>query len=365
MTWLSLILIFGILSVLSFCKAISRKNFVRLTYIFLIVFALFYEPSQSADMYRFREALIYIKVNGAAAAYRDLWYIYENSQLFFKIMVLLSRIPTFLFFPICLMSTYGLALAIFFDATKDAELSQYQFGIVFSFFVCCVNFGIVFSIVRFFMAYFWGVLGIYIWFKPGVKKWIKILSVLLIVSSTFIHTAGFMVPLIWILSMLLQIKGLRVFAVLIPFSMSYFEQITQFAGKIFGGASLYGVITDKFYSYAGNNYADMTSRARLFYYQILAVIVIIFLITKLLKRENAQHRSFNSFYMILLLISVAFIPNNTLFFRMIQVTLTMSPIYMALNVRSFSKSQFTQLIVVVECMTMLFFYGRLSTYYYL
>jgi len=363
--WLFLMLIFGTLSSLSFCKAISRKNFIRLTYVFLIVFALFYEPSQSADMYRFREALIYIKVNGAAAGYRELWYIYENSQLFFRIMVLLSHIPTFLFFPICLLLTYGVALAIFFDATRDAKLTQYQFGMVFSFFVCCVNFGIIFSIMRFFMAYYFGIVGIYIWLKPGLKKWLKALSVVMIFSSVFIHTAGFMVPVMWILTLLFHVKWLRIFAFLIPFSMSFIEQIVQITGKIFGDVNLYSVITDKFYSYAGNNYDDMTSRARLFYYQILAVILIVLFVTKLLKRENAQHRSFNYFYMILLLITVAYIPNKTLFFRMIQVTLTMTPIYMAYNANSFSKSQIIQFIMLTECVAMLFFYGFLSTYRYL
>lgn len=365
MTWIFLIAIFGGLSILSFNKSIARRDFIWLTYITLIIFAIFYQPSERADMYRFREALIYIKEYGADAGYRELWYIYENSQIFFGIMVALSHLPTFMFFPICLMATYGIALAIFFDATKSVKLTRYQFGMLFSFFVCCVNFGIVFSIMRFFVAYYIGVAGIYIWFKHGRKTWLKIFSAVLIISSTFIHTAGFMVPVIWLLVMFYHIKWVRAVGALIPFAMLFSDQIIQFTNGIFGSVSLYNVIVQKFYRYTSYNYEDMAGRTRLFYYQILAIILIIVFMTKLLKRESGQFQSFGHFYMILLLLTIAYIPNETLFFRMLQVTLSMTPVYMALNVKSFSRSGAIQVVMLAECAIMLMFYGRLSTYFYL
>ena len=365
MTWIFLITIFGFLSVLSFGTALSRKDFIRITYFVLIIFALLYEPSQGADMYRFRDALIYMKENGADAGYRDLWYIYENSKLFFLIMVLLSYLPTFLFFPICLMMTYGIALSIFFNATKHVHLNQYQFGMLFSFFVCCVNFGIVFSIMRFFMAYFIGVAGIYLWFMSHEKRWIKLFSLVMIGSSTFIHTAGFMILIIWLLVLFCHIKWVRGLAILIPFSMTFSEQIIQFSDRVFGNISLYNVIVNKFYSYTSNNFEGMTDRSRLFYYQLFGIVLIIVVINKLLKRENEQFHPINYTYIILLLLTIAYIPNKTLFYRMLQVTLAMTPVYMVFNEKSYSYSRLIQTVMLMECITMLMFYGRLSTYYYL
>lgn len=365
MTWLVLLFIFGGLSLLAFSGKLSRKQIKVITYVALILFAFFYEPSWRADMYRFRDALVFMKNYGTDAAYKDLWFIYENSQAFFGIMVVLSHLPLQLFFPIALLSTYGIALAIFFDITDSLELTKYQFALVYSFFLCCVNFGIVFSIMRFFMAYLIGLAGIYLWFKKDATVRRRAVAAVMIFSSTFIHTAGFLISVVWIMTILYHIKPVRILSVFIPFSMLFADRIIKFTDGVFGGVSLYETIVEKFFSYSEGNYEGMFSRARIFYYQLLLFIGIFFLITKLLGYENAEYIPFNIVYMLILLFTVAFIPNETLFFRTLQILFMLTPMYFAVNKGLLQRSNFMQAWMLGECGIMLLFYGRLSTYYYL
>ena len=365
MTWLVLILIFGGLSLFAFSGRFSKRQMKTITYVVLVLFAFFYEPSWRADMYRFREALEYMKEYGYEAAYADLWYIYENSQAFFGIMVVLSYLPIQLFFPIALLSTYGIALAIFFDITDSLELTKYQYALVYSFFLCCVNFGIMFSIMRFFMAYLIGLAGIYMWFRKGATIRRRFLAVAMIISATFIHTAGFLISAVWILTLLCYFKPMRIIAVIIPFSMLFVEGIVNVTGSVFGDISLYNTIVDKFFHYSSHNYEEMFSRTRLFYYQLLTFIVIVYLITKIFKYENKQYVAFNIVYMLMLSFTIAFIPNETLFFRTLQILFALSPMYFAVNKELLARSRVMQIGMLGECVIMLIFYGRLSTYYYL
>ena len=365
MTWVFLILIFGGLSFLAFTKRFSVKQIQIITFFSLILFAFLYEPSAQADIYRYKEAFIYMKEWGPDAAYAKLDYIYENSKAFFGIMVLLSYLPTALFFPVILLGTYGIALAIFFDIVRPLNLSKHQFAIVFSFFLCCVNFGIVFSIVRFYMAYLIGLAGIYMWFrkKTGIGR--RLLAAVMIISAIFIHTAGFLITVIWIFTILHYIKPIRIFSIFIPFSMLFADRIAHFAGGVFGASSLYNFIVDKFFNYSESNYEAMLSRTRLFYYQLLAFIVVVLLVIKLLKLEDKRYVSFNAIYMFFLLFTIAFIPNVTLFFRILQILFVLTPMYLAVNKELWVRSPVLQLCLMGECGLMLMFYGRLSTYYYL
>ena len=365
MTWLVLIMIFGGLSLFAFSGRFSKRQLKTITYVVLVLFAFFYEPSWRADMYRFREALLFMKEYGTEAAYSDLWYIYEDSQVFFGIMVVLSHLPIRLFFPIALLSTYGIALAIFFDMTESLELSQYQYALVYSFFLCCVNFGIIFSIMRFFMAYLIGLAGIYIWFRKGATIGKRLLAVIMIFSATFIHTAGFLIPAIWILALLCRFKPMRIIAVIIPFSLLFADTIINITGGIWGGISLYDTIVNKFFSYSSHNYEEMFNITRLFYYQLLAFIAIVFLITKSRKYENKQFAAFNTMYMLVLSFTIAFIPNETLFFRVLQILFVLTPLYFATNKELLVRSKIMQIGMLGECVIMLIFYGRLSTYYYM
>ena len=359
MTWLVLILIFVGLSLFAFSGRFSKRQMKTITYVVLVLFAFFYEPSWRADMYRFREALEYMKEYGYEAAYADLWYIYENSQAFFGIMVVLSYLPIQLFFPIALLSTYGIALAIFFDITDSLELTKYQYALVYSFFLCCVNFGIMFSIMRFFMAYLIGLAGIYMWFRKGATIRRRFLAVAMIISATFIHTAGFLISAIWILTLLCYFKPMRIISLIIPFSMLFAEGIIKVTSSIFGNVSLYNTIVDKFFSYSSENYEGMFGRTRLFYYQLVLFIAIVFLITKILKYENKQFAAFNTMYMLMLSFTIAFIPNET------QILFALSPMYFAVNKELLARSRVMQIGMLGECVIMLIFYGRLSTYYYL
>lgn len=365
MTWLFLIFIFGGLSFLAFTKRLSVKQLKIITFLALILFAFLYKPSPEADIYRYKEALLYMQERGPDAAYSELWYIYENSQAFFGIMVLLSYLPSSLFFPVTLLCTYGIALAIFFDIVGSLNLSKYQFAMAFSFFLCCVNFGIVFSIVRFYMAYLIGLSGIYMWFRKNAGIGRRLLSAAMILGAIFIHTAGFLITLIWLLTLLYHIKPIRILAVFIPFSMLFADRIVSWTGGIFGGSSLYNVIVEKFFDYSADNYESMLSRSRIFYYQLLAFIVIVFLAIKLMKCEDNRYVSFNAIYTLFLLFTIAFIPNVTLFIRTLQILLVLTPMYLAVNKGLWTKSPILQLGMVGECGLMLLFYGRLSTYYYL
>ena len=132
MTWIILITIFGGLSLLAFTGKFSKKQIKVLTYTALIVFAFIYEPSPKADMYRFHESILFMKRFGSDAAYERLSYIYENSQAFFVIMKIFSYLPISLFFPVALLSTYGVLLAIFFDFTDNFDFIEYYVVVVFT-----------------------------------------------------------------------------------------------------------------------------------------------------------------------------------------------------------------------------------------
>ena len=167
------------------------------------------------------------------------------------------------------------------------------------------------------------------------------------------------------MTLLYHIKPIRILAVFIPFSMLFADRIVSWTGGIFGGSSLYNVIVEKFFNYSANNYESMLSRTRIFYYQLLAFIVIVFWLTRMLKCENSRYASFNSIYMLFLLFTIAFIPNATLFVRTLQVLLVLTPMYFSVNKELWAKSPILQLGMVGECGLMLLFYGRLNTYYYL
>ncbi|MBQ2897472.1 MAG: hypothetical protein IJE46_04005 [Clostridia bacterium] len=360
-----MITIFGGLSLLAFTGKFSKKQIKVLTYTALIVFAFIYEPSPKADMYRFHESILFMKRFGSDAAYERLSYIYENSQAFFVIMKIFSYLPISLFFPVALLSTYGVLLAIFFDFTDNFELTKHQFAMIYSFFLCCLNFGIVFSIMRYFIAYCIGIAGIYIWFRKGTGFLGRAFSLFMIIVPTYIHASGFIILLMWLLIIFYHIKSVRILSVFIPFLMAFSEKVISITDRFFRSIPLYRFIVDKFLRYSEENFVDMFNRTRLFSYQLLAFIVISFIVIKISKYENKKYIAFNIMYMLVLLFTIAYVPNNTMFFRMFQILIAMTPMYFAENNAVFSKSNGMQLFMLAECVTMLCFYGRFSTYFYL
>lgn len=367
-TWLVMCLMFVTLSCLAFFvknNNASRRNYIIFTYAVLMLFAFFYQPSVSADIFRYKEALEYMKTMGAENAYDHLWYIYENSQIFFLLMRMFSFFPTVVFYPCCVTLTYCVFLFFFYDSCKASQLSQAQFGIALSCLLCCVNFGIITSIVRFFIAYCLGFLGIYLWFlrKNGFFK--KIFLIILIVMPTFIHSSGFLILVIWIACLLYQIQKLRPLALLFPFTMNFSTYIISFTNRIFGNNSLYLFIVEKFYQYSEKNYQDMFTRTGMFYILLFSLVLVLILYAKIRRKEVSQSEKFNSLYLIVALLVLGFLPNSTIFRRTLQLLLALTPMYLIRNKLLAKTNTAVPCVVLAICGVVLAYYSRFTTYYYM
>ncbi|MDO4620843.1 MAG: hypothetical protein Q4B09_09520, partial [Lachnospiraceae bacterium] len=241
---------------MAFFRLFPVKYYIVLSTFLLLVFAFRYQPSTLSDIYRYRESFVYMKTYGITAAYDRLWYVYEGSMLFYYLMVGMSYLPFVLFVPVCIAVTYGVAMWIFFDAVKQAKLTKDEFSILFIFFICCVNFGMIFSILRFYLAYIWGFAGIYIWFQKERKTFYRILAAALMASSIFLHSSGFMIPVIWLLIEFYHFRAVRAASLLIPLTLFFINPLISVLNRFLGGISLYHLIVNKYYSYAGKSYAE-------------------------------------------------------------------------------------------------------------
>ena len=108
MTWIVLFIVFGGLSLLSTkIKPTQRKLLIRITYIVLLLFSIIYSPSSLADIYRYKEELLYMKSYGAAASALHLRYIYDYSTGFLVFMRIMSLMPTWMFIPVTMITCSG------------------------------------------------------------------------------------------------------------------------------------------------------------------------------------------------------------------------------------------------------------------
>ncbi|MDO4621111.1 MAG: hypothetical protein Q4B09_10900, partial [Lachnospiraceae bacterium] len=83
------------------------------------------------------------------------------------------------------------------------------------------------------------------------------------------------------------------------------------------------------------------------------------------QRNPSKQNSMDHFYIVFLLLTTAYLTNEALFLRYIQLLLILTPVYFALNKELYTDNMVLQSGMLAESAVMLMFYGRLSTYYYL
>lgn len=365
LTWIALFLIFCTFSLLSLKIApAQRKLLIKITYFSLLLFSILYKPSSLADIFRYKEELNYMKTYGAAASALHLRYIYDYSVGFLLFMRMMSILPTWMFIPVSMTLTYGILLYMYSDSVNIEGVTSKEFGISYSFLLCCTNYGIVTSNMRFCLAMSLGFLGIYFWYKNNNEKLIKrALYIVLIVIPVFLHISAFIIPLMWILSLLYHIKWIRVFSLVLPFVLSFADRITSFLSPIFGSNDTFNFAVDKFERYSALNYS-LFERTRLVYYLILLCILGALLYAKIRKLEDDQ-QPINNIYVVLALIVIGFIPIRALFYRSIQYLIALTPVYWIRNRLASRFSTAFCLFLFLICMFVLLYYTRFSTYYYM
>lgn len=365
MTWIVLFIVFGGFSLLSTkIKPTQRKLLIRITYIVLLLFSIIYSPSPLADIYRYKEELLYMKSYGAAASALHLRYIYDYSTGFLVFMRIMSLMPTWMFIPVTMTLTYGILLYMYSDSLNIEDVSYNEFGLSYAFLLCCTNYGIVTSNMRFCLAMSIGFLGIYLWYKNNNRRFVKkIPYIVLIVIPVFLHLSAFIIPVMWVFSLLYHIKWIRIFSLLLPFVLSFSDRITTLLSPILGSNDAYNFAVDKFERYSGLGYS-LFERTRIVYYVILLLIIGILLFAKIRKLED-ENEAINNIYVVLALIVVGFIPIRALFYRTIQYLIALTPVYWIRNRIVDRFSPILRFAIYMICMFVLVYYSRFSTYYYM